>query len=205
MPASVVFPNTAWRTGISGTVWNGEVGVAGGSVFAWHWAPLRSLTSLGFAADWTAKGRDTDLGGRMLMRAGSVALDKVSGSADATLLHALQPDLPFACDFTMQVEMDRIVAGGDGQMLQGTVVTDPGSCAPRGGGAATPVPALLLTAQQIGRESRVAVTPAAQRRQMLVQATLGETGAIDFTVTGDGARVLPFLGVPPGVRIDAQM
>src|SRR6188768_1851677 len=52
IPASAVFKNYAWRTGISGTIWNGEVGIAGGSTARWNWAPLRSLLSLGFAADW---------------------------------------------------------------------------------------------------------------------------------------------------------
>ena len=101
--------------------------------------------------------------------------------------------------------MDRIVAGGSNQMMQGTVVTDPGSCAARGGGAATPVPALLLTAQHIGNETRLNLTPATQRRKALVQATLTESGARDFTVTGDGAAMLPVLGAPPGVRIQARM
>ena len=44
LPASVVFPNHPWRSGVAGTVWNGEVGVAGGTAVSWHWAPLRSLT-----------------------------------------------------------------------------------------------------------------------------------------------------------------
>ncbi|WP_188054568.1 hypothetical protein [Sphingosinithalassobacter sp. CS137] len=205
MPASVFLKNRPWRTGIAGTVWNGEVGIAGGSILSWNWAPLRSLTSLGFAADWTAAGNDTDLGGRLLIGFSGVTLDTVSGSADATLLQALQPNLPFSCDFTMQVDMDRIVAGGGEQMLQGTIVTDPGSCTPRGGGAATPVPALLLTAQHIGDETRIRLTPAAQRRQTLVEATLTEDGTIDVGVTQDGARVLPFLGVPGGMRVQGQM
>ena len=83
MPASVVVKNRPWRTGVAGTVWNGEVGVAGGSKFEWHWAPLRSLTSLGFAADWTATGPDTDMGGRALAGLSSTILDKVSGSSHA--------------------------------------------------------------------------------------------------------------------------
>src|SRR5689334_16323020 len=56
LPASAVLKNRPWRTGVAGTVWNGEVGVAGGARFTWHMAPLRSLTSLAYAADWKGAG-----------------------------------------------------------------------------------------------------------------------------------------------------
>lgn len=204
MPASVAFRNEAWRTGVAGTIWNGEVGVAGGSSVRWDWSPLRSLTSLGFAADWKATGPDTDLGGRVLKGFGGTVLDKVSGSADASLLQAIQPDLPFACDLTMQVQVERL-AIGSGQMMQGRVATDPGSCRPKGGGAATPLPPLLLTADKIGAESRIRVAPMTQRRRTLVEATLSESGALELRVTPEGATMLPFLGAPPGARIQGQM
>ncbi|QIG79746.1 type II secretion system protein N [Stakelama tenebrarum] len=203
MPASVAFKNHPWRTGVSGTLWNGEVGIAGGSTLRWRFAPLRSLTSLGFAADWHATGPNTDLGGRMLMRPGRVVLDEVGGAADASLLRLMGARLPFSCDFAMQVQMERIALGGSGQMMQGNAVTDPGNCRTTGG-AATPVPALYFDARAIGSESRIRLTPATQRRNTLVSAVLSESGAMEISATRDGATTLPFLGIPPGASIQTQ-
>lgn len=205
MPAGVAFSNRPWRTGIAGTVWNGEVGIAGGSKVEWNWAPLRSLTSLAFAADWKATGPDTDLGGRGLMRFGRTVLDQVSGSAHASLLDALQPNLPFTCDLVMQTQFERIAIGGSDQMIDGKLTTDPGSCTPKAGGAPVPVPALLLTAEKIGTSTRIIIAPAAQRRQTLVDATLSEDGALSLRLTADGARLLPFIGMPPGATIAGQL
>jgi hypothetical protein len=206
IPASVIVRSAPWRTGVAGTLWNGEVGVAGGSKLEWHMAPLRSLTSLAFAADFKATGPDTDLGGQMLVHfGGRMVLDNVSGSATASLLQALQPNLPFTCDLALQVEMKRIAIGGGNRMLDGTLTSDPGTCRPKGAGAASAVPALILNAEHIGTQTRIRIAPMAQRRKVLVEATLSEGGAIDLSVTPDGAAMLPFLGVPPGVRIQGQM
>lgn len=204
LPASVFLKNHPWRTGIAGTIWNGEVGVSGGSKLEWDWAPLRSLTSLGFAADWKATGPDTDLGGRALARPGRVVLDTVSGSAHAALLQALQPNLPFTCDLTMQVEMDRIALGG-GSMMHGLLKTGAGTCTPKRAGAASNVPPLLLTAEKIGSETRIRLTPEAQRRRTLVEAVLNENGALTIRMTPEGATALPFVGLPAGASIQGQI
>ena len=206
MPASVVLGSPPWRTGIAGTVWNGEVGIAGGSKLEWRMAPLRSLTSLAFAADWKASVPDTDLGGRLLAHpSGRMVLDHVSGQADASLLQAILPNLPFTCNFAMQVEMERIALGGGGRMMEGKVTTDPGSCRPKGAGAAAPVPALLLTAEHVGTRTTIRVSPLTQRRRTLLTAELAEDGAVDLTMTPDGAAVLPFVGLPGGARVQARM
>ncbi len=206
IPASVLIRSQPWRTGVAGTVWNGEVGVAGGSKLEWQMAPLRSLTSLAFAADFKASGPDTDLGGRMLMHlSGRTVLDNVSGSAHASLLQALQPNLPFTCDMTMQVEMKRIAIASGSRMIDGTLTTDPGTCRAKNGGTASAVPALIFTAEHIGNATRIRLAPMTQRRKILLEATLGEGGVIDLSVTPDGAAILPFLGMPPGVRIQGQM
>ncbi|MHA6720826.1 hypothetical protein ACX40Y_15430 [Sphingomonas sp. RS6] len=206
MPASVLVRNVPWRTGVAGTIWNGEVGVAGGSKLEWHLAPLRSLTSLGFAADWHATGPDTDLGGRALIHLGGRAvLDHVSGAADSSLLQAIQPDLPFTCALTMQVEMARIAVGGGARMLDGKVRTDPGSCRTKPNGAAQSVPALLFTAEHVGARTAMRITPATQRRQTLFDAVLSEDGTLDLGLTADGARTLPFIGLPGGARIQGKL
>lgn len=206
MPASVIFPNGTWRTGVAGTVWNGEVGVAGGASFSWRMAPLRSLTSLAFAADWKATGPNTDLGGQMLRHIGGrTVLDHVSGSADANLLRALQPNLPFTCNLAMQIEMQRIAVGGGARMADGKVTTDPGSCRAKSNGGPVAVPALLITSEHVGDRTTVRVAPSAQRMKTLLTAVLGEDGSLDISMTPDGAAVLPFVGLPAGARVQGQM
>ena len=204
MPASVIFRDATWRTGVAG--WNGEVGIAGGATFAWHMAPLRSLTSLAFAADWKATGPDTDLGGQMLQHLGGrTVLDHVSGSADASLLRALQPNLPFTCNLTLQVEMRRIASGGGARMADGKVTTDPGSCRAKSGGGPVAVPALLITAEHVGDRTTIRVAPSAQRLKTLMTAVLSEDGALDIAMTPEGAAILPFVGLPGGARVQGQM
>ncbi|UZK67464.1 hypothetical protein [Sphingomonas sp. M1-B02] len=206
IPASAVLKNRPWRTGVAGTIWNGEVGVAGGAKLEWRMAPLRSLTSLAYAADWKATGPNTDLGGQLLVHPGGrTILDKVSGSADGTLLQALQPNLPFTCDLTMQVEMDRVAVGGGARMLSGSAISDPGSCRPKTAGAATAVPALILTAEHIGTQTQIRIAPTGQRRKTLVNLNLSEDGTVDLGVTPDGAAMLPFIGLPAGARIQGGM
>lgn len=205
-PASLLVRNVPWRSGVAGTIWNGEVGIAGGSKLEWQLAPLRSLTSLGLAADWKATGPDTDLGGRALVHPGGrTVLDHVSGAADASLLQAIQPDLPFTCQLVMQVEMARIAVRGGTQMLDGKVTTDPGSCRAKTAGGATAVPALLLTAEHIGPRTTIRLTPATQRRQLLLDAILSEDGTLDIGMSKDGAAALPFVGLPGGARIQGKM
>lgn len=205
MPASVALGNRPWRTGVSGTVWNGEAGIAGGSVLSWHWAPLRSLTSLGFAVDWHMTGVDTDLGGRALMRPGSMIVDALSGRTDATILQAIQPNLPFTCRMTMQAEFPRAVLGGSGQQAEGQLLTDAGTCQPKAGGAATDVPPLILTADHIGSETRVRLAPSQQRRRTLMTVVLTEAGQVTITMTPDGAQTLPFTAMPPGASISGEI
>ncbi|MDF7777724.1 hypothetical protein P1X14_20885 [Sphingomonas sp. AOB5] len=197
IPASAVLKNRPWRAGISGTIWNGEVGITGGGVAEWRWAPLRSLTGLGYAADWKLRGPDTELGGRAIAGFSSVVLDKVSGSVDVGLLSVLRPNLPFTCAMTAQVEMDRVEMGGSGQMMQGRVLSDPGSCGMRGLPARANMPSLLFTAEKVGSITRIRLAPATQRMKTLISGTLSEGGQVELTMTPDGAQLLPFLPIPP--------
>lgn len=205
IPASAIVDDGAWRTGVGGTVWHGEVGLAGGSRLEWHWAPLRSLTSLAFAVDWRATGESTNLGGRALIGPTSTTIDSMSGSADGALLRAIQPDLPFTCDLTMQVEFPRAKLGGSRQMIEGEATTDAGSCAPKQGGTPTAIPSLLLTAEHIGTQSRLRLVPATQRRRTLMTIVLGEDGTVDVGMTPEGAAALPFVGLPPGGSLKGQI
>jgi hypothetical protein len=210
LPASVVLKNRPWRSGIAGTVWNGEVGVAGGAKAEWHMAPLRSLTSLAYAADWKASGPDTDLGGQLIAHPGGrMVLDHVSGSADAGLLRTVLPDLPFTCETVMQVEMKRIALGGGARMLDGNIATDPGNCQAKGtgvgAGAAVAVPALFINAEHLGDRTTITIAPFNQRRKLLMTMVLAEDGGTDISMTPDGATVLPFVGMPGGARIQVAM
>lgn len=205
LPAGFLVSDAPWRTGVAGTVWNGEVGVAGGSRLEWEWAPLRSITSLGFAVDWRMTGGDTDMAGRALIRPSSTLIDAMSGSVNASVLEAIQPELPFTCDMVMQADFPRIKIGGGDQMIAGKLLTEPGACRPKGGGAPTALPALLLNAEKIGTESRLRLTPAAQRRRTLMNLSLGENGAVEVQMTPEGAGTLPFTGMPPGASIKGQI
>ena len=205
LPASLIVRNADWRSGVGGTVWNGEVGVAGGSRIEWRFAPLRSLTSLGFAVDWTATGPDTDLGGQAILSPGGVRIDRASGSADTSLLEAVQPGLPFTCDAAVQVDLPRLSTVAGSAMAEGRIAIDPGSCATRPGGVATATPAMLLTAEHVGRETRIRLVPEGQRRRTLVDATLGDDATLRLTMTGDGAATLPFAGVPAGAAISTGL
>lgn len=205
IPASAIVDRGAWRTGVGGTVWNGEVGLAGGSVLSWEWAPLRSLVSLAFAADWSAKGAATNLGGRALIGPSSTGVDAMTGSADGTLLQALQPDLPFVCDMALQLDFPKAKLGGSGQMVEGQMLTDPGTCRPKAGGVATPVPAMVLTADHVGDRSTIRLAPATQRRRTLLTMVLSGDGTVEVQLTPEGAAVLPFVGLPPGGSLKGKI
>lgn len=205
LPAGVIVDNAPWRTGVAGTVWNGEVGIAGSSRLEWQWAPLRSITSMGFAVDWRMTGGDTDLAGRALMRPSSTLIDSMSGSVNANVLEAIQPELPFTCDMPMQADFPRIKLGGGDQMIAGKLLTEAGSCRPKRGGASSAVPAMLLNAEKIGTVSRLRLTPATQRRRTLMNLSLGENGAVELQMTPEGASALPFTGMPPGVSIKSDI
>lgn len=205
IPAGAVFKNYAWRSGISGTIWNGEVGIAGGSAARWQFAPLRSLVSLGYAADWKLTGPDTDLGGRVVSGLGGTVLDKVSGTATATLLQAIQPNLPFTCDITAQVEIDRLAVGGSNRMMTARMVSDPGTCRPRGAGGPTQLPSLILTAQKTGKETVIRLAPATQRLKILLNGTLAEDGTLTISLTPEGREMMPFIGLPAGVPFKGKM
>ena len=204
MPASVFIKNRPWRTGVAGTVWSGEVGVAGGSIVRWTFAPLRSLTSLGFAVDWRASGENTDLGGQALLRPGGVRLDNVSGTANGTLLSALLPDVGFACDLTMQAEFPHLSFGPGHGLIEGQATIDPGACRKTPDGAPVPTPAMILTAEHLGTDSRIRLAPIGQRRRTLIDATVSEDGGYKVMLTPDGAAMLPFTGLPAGVGIESS-
>ena len=205
IPASAVLSDGPWRSGAGGTIWNGEAGLARGSRLTWRWAPLRSLVNLAFAVDWRASGSGTDLGGRALMGLSATTIEDMTGTADGTLLQAVQPDLPFTCDMVMQVDFPRVRVGGDEQMVAGRLATDAGSCAPKRGGAPTAIGPMMLTGEAIGAESRLRLVPATQRLRTLMAIVLTQDGTVTLSMTPEGATALPFTGLPGGASIKGQI
>lgn len=205
IPAGALVERGDWRTGVGGTIWHGEAGLAGGSRLTWDWAPLRSLVNLAFAVDWRATGTDTNLGGRALIGPSSTTIDAMSGSADGTLLQAIQPDLPFTCDLRMQTEFPRAKLGGSDQRIEGNLMTELGTCTPKRGGTPTTLAPMILTAEHIGTQSRLRLAPATQRRRTLMTITLAEDGTVDIGMTPEGAQALPFVGMPPGASIKGKI
>ena len=197
LPADVALPATPFAARFSGTLWHGEALLAGGNRIGWDWAPLRSFAALSFAADWHATGAGTDLGGKALLRAGSLRMDDISGNADGGFVAALAPDLPFACDTRFSVTLPRFATGDDAPLSTGEILSEAGTCRSKAGGPATSVAPLAITTRQARGGSRIIIAPQGQRRLRLAEAIL-DAGRLDLAITPAGTRELPFLA-PPGV------
>lgn len=199
MPPSVIFRNAPWRAGVGGTVWNGEVGIVGGHRLSFEWAPLRSIGGLGLAMDWRIIGPRTDLSGRALFKpSGRMVLDDVVGQADWSLIGAFQPRLPFRCDGVVAINLPRVALFGGDRMIAGRMDSQPGTCAPLAGGGAVPVPALNLSTERVGANTRMTLAPAGQRRLALFDATLEQDGEIELRLTPAGSTAIAFIGMPAG-------
>ncbi|WP_156679473.1 hypothetical protein [Sphingomonas profundi] len=205
LPASLVVPAGAPVEAIGGTVWRGDVALPGGNRVAWAWAPLRSLGRLGFAVDLAVTGPRTALGGRALLRPGAVQLDNVAGRADGALLAAALPGLPFSCDLALAVDVPHAAIGGEAPAFLGRVRGDPGTCRPKAGGAATATPALIATGRQEGADARITVSPQGQTRTRFVEVLLAPGGALNVTVTAEGARALPFAAPAGGMSVSTEL
>lgn len=205
IPAAFVVPRGDAIAGLGGTVWRGQAALAGGDRLSWRWAPLATLANLGFAADFTVDGAGTALAGRAVLRSKSVRLDDVSGTADARLLGVAAPRIGFTCAMPLRLDLKRIAIGGGNQRVEGTATSDAGTCQPRGGGTAVPVPPLAFTAAHAGDASTGDITPAAYRRQTLVGFRLSEAGRLSLSVTRAGAATLPFTGPATGFTIETDL
>ena len=49
------------------------------------------------------------------------------------------------------------------------------------------------------------LTPRAQQRQILMTATLSEDGQLTIRMAPEGARILPFAGLPAGASIAGEL
>jgi len=179
---------------VSGTIWHGDAVLDGAYRVEWRWAPFRSLANLGFATDWRMTGSDTDLAGSAIALPAKLVLEGVAGRGDAALLTALIPDLPFACDVGLTVQLPRLVIAGGKSSLEGEIQSDAGRCALRGSDAGLTAPALVMRAarDQVGGTTAT-LAPVAQPRIKLVEASLAG-GRLAVTPTRTGIALLPFLG-----------
>lgn len=199
IPAQLIVP----LPGASGTIWRGAAPLGGGNRLAWRWAPLRSLTRFGFAADIAVTGADSALAGQALLRPGRLLLDNVHGTADGGLLALAQPS--FACTMRMQVDLDHVAIGGDHQGAEGRVRGEPGSCQAFGGAAAVAIPATSLTIRQTPGLAVFNLAAAGAPRTPLMMGGLGEAGQLQLIVTAEGAATFPFASTPGGMKIETEL
>ncbi len=198
-------PRSDGIAAVGGTIWHGEAALAGGDRLSWRWAPLATLAHLAFAADFAVEGRDTALAGRALLGRSSLRLDDVSGTADARLLAALDPGLPFACAMPLQVNLTTLAIGRGDRRMAGEIRSGGGSCGPKAGGAQVSVAPLILTAGDVGRATAGGIAPLGRRRLSLVTFTLARDGRLDLAVTRAGAAALPFAAPPMGMAISTNL
>ena len=204
LPAAVALPASPAVIDTSGTLWDGSAMLADGSKLEWHWAPLRSLIDLGFAADWTVSGSGSDLSGRAVLLHHATLLDETSGRASASLLALVAPNLPFVCDMSMLVTLNHAAIGGGERSLNGEVLTGAGNCARKTGGEVTSIPPLAARFAPLGHDSSIGLAPAAALRELLIDGLLGREGHLILRVTKPGAHILPFAAPPNGMTIETE-
>lgn len=192
LPARFVFnPGTRWA--VAGTVWNGEAVRDGAYRVEWRWAPWRSLATLGFAVDWRMAGSGTDLAGSAVQTSERLLLEGVSGTADGALLAAIAPDLPFACDAPLTVNLPRVLLAERGSFFEGAVRSDAGSCTIAGAPEAVGIPPLVARAvRDRTGVTTLTVAPLATPRLRLAEGALAG-GRLTIAATPAGAAALPFL------------
>ena len=183
LPAEAIVPDD--RDAV-GTVWKGEAGLPMGFAAGWSFQPLQSIARLGLVGQIRVLGPETAVDGQAVLRPGQVRLNDLDGVASARLLAAVATDLPFVCDADMRVAVGELALKG-APAGEGGFRTGPGSCQPRSGGAAVPVPALAgnltteaaattltLTRDGSGEAlARVRITPAGETELAVEPAGMG--------------------------------
>lgn len=207
IPARLLVPDDVPAlSAVSGSIWHGEAALPGGDRLTWRFAPLRTLASLRFSADLAVSGAQTDLAGRIALTPSTVRLDSVTGRAGGTLLQAAFPDLPFTCDLGLQVDVPRLILGTGTPQITGDIRSTPGSCTPRTGGVASPVPALLATARAAGpATTALVITPLTERRRTLATTRFSPGGAVAITIRPAGAALFPFASPPGGLSLETTL
>lgn len=176
-----------------GTIWSGETALGSPTAVAWRFAPLRSIMSLGLASDITVRGSGTDLAGKAVWRPGGLVINDLSGMAAPALVNTLISDLPFSCDLSFTVDLDRLVLAGRRSGADGALRSGPGACLAKNGMDTTPAPIPALTGRSVIGEdgSSAFLAPAATPQDRLAQLTIDRDGKLTAGVLPAGALMLP--------------
>lgn len=184
---------------VGGTIWNGEAVFASTLRAEWQFAPLTSLTQLGFAVDWRLTGGGTDLAGSMTKRGATMQFDQVSGQADAQSLSLLAPNLPISCTFVADVRIKTLRLGGRQQGGEGNLRMAPSRCSAKAiPGPVIDVPALTGTLGPGARGTTGSLTTAVAKNS-LVELRLTPEGALSIWPSAMAVRMAPVLA---GQRYD---
>lgn len=184
---------------VGGTIWNGEAVFASTMRAEWQFAPLASLTQLGFAADWRLTGGGTDLAGSIMKRGATMQFEQVSGQADAQMLRVLAPNLPINCTFVADVRIKTLRLGGRQQGGEGSLRVSPSRCSAKAiPGPVIDVPALNGKLAPSARGTSGALTTAAAKQSM-VELRLTPEGALSIWPSAQAVRMAPVLA---GQRYD---
>lgn len=178
---------------VSGTVWNGEAALSQGHAVRWQWAPLASLANLSFSTHLEVIGADTELKGIAAWRPSGIVITDLKGNASASLVSALAPTLPFVCDFSMQVNIDRLAFGGSAPGAAGEIMGSAGSCATRNSSiaASTAVPPLVGEATINVGGSNGWIAPRGNRSEKLVSFAVTPSGETSITVSPTASALVP--------------
>lgn len=194
-PARIALPATGrGATPAVGTIWNGEVAIGDHTAVSWRLAPLRSVLSLGVAADVVIRGGATDMTAQAVWRPGRLELKNVTGMAGPGLVNTLIEDLPVRCDLSFSVDLDKVVLAGPRSSVAGAVRSGPGVCTAENGLDTAPaaIPAMSGRAVTGATGTSAWLAPAAQPQgERLVQMRIDRSGRLTATVLGAGALILP--------------
>ncbi len=187
---------------VGGTIWNGEAVLASTERIEWTFAPLASLTRMGFSADWRMSGGGTDLAGAATQRGDVMLLENVSGQADGALLTAFAANLPLACNFVSDVKIRRLQLGGSAQEAAGTIRTSSARCSARGV-AAPPIELPAMRAEFTpGANGTRGSLVTASGRVSLIELRLSQGGALSIWPTAAAIQRAPVLA---GKRYDTTV
>lgn len=187
--------------GLTGTVWQGQAAVDGGSVVGWSVNAAGSLQSRAIAADWTVTGPDTRLSGEIIGSTGRIEIADVSGVVGWSLISAVVADLPVQCDLTARVGIARAALGPGDVSGSGTATTPPMTCRTENGGDVA-IPALSSVMAPIEGGVRIEIS-AREGGERLGSVDLLAKGWMALTLEPAGARLIP--GMPSSAATVVEM
>ncbi len=194
-PARIMLPpNGDSAANAVGTIWNGEVAIGEQTAVSWRLAPLQSILGLGVVSDVVVRGGATDLTAKALWRPGRLELTRVAGIAGPGLVNTLIDDLPFRCDLSFSVDVDRIVLAGPSSSVTGTARSGAGLCWADSGADPEPAAVPAMTGRAVtGATGTSAWLVPSDRPQgeRLVQMTIDRSGKLTARVLEAGAQILP--------------